>query len=106
MTIPESNVAGVYANFLTVWHTAHEFTLDFATTLPPEQRAHEDGSPEVVIPAWVTGRIRVPPTLVFDIIRALNENMTTYEANFGSIARPGDDQPIFPPDDLMGGDPE
>ncbi len=80
VTAPEDALAGAYANFLNVWHTAHEFTLDFAATLPAEGRLQEDGSAEVVIPALVTSRVRVPPTLVFDIIRALNENMTEYEA--------------------------
>ena len=34
MSISESDVIGVYSNFLGVWHTAHEFTLDFAVTQP------------------------------------------------------------------------
>jgi hypothetical protein len=37
---------------------------------------------------------------VFDVIRAINENMTAYEARLGPIQRPGDDSPMFPPDDL------
>ena len=28
--VPPELEAGAYANFLWTWHTAHEFTLDFA----------------------------------------------------------------------------
>ncbi|HYJ60975.1 MAG TPA: DUF3467 domain-containing protein [Actinomycetota bacterium] len=82
--LPTHLAAGVYANLLGVWHTGHEFTLDFATTQPAQQV--EDGV--VVIPATIVTRIKVPPGLVFDIIKTLNENMTTYERTFGEIKPP------------------
>ena len=37
----EGDVIGVYSNFLGVWHTAHEFTLDFA---PDELVVHVDAA--------------------------------------------------------------
>jgi hypothetical protein len=90
--------AGVYANFLNVWHTAHEFTLDFASTMPAEQGTDELGAPGVRIPARVAVRVKVPPTLMFDIIRAINDNLTRYEATFGAISRPSDGPPLYPDD--------
>jgi len=37
----------------------------------------------------VVARLKVPVSLVFDVIRALNEEMTVYEQQFGEIRRPG-----------------
>lgn len=75
---------GVYSNVLGVWHTGHEFTLDFAVTQPPTE--DEDGG--AVIPCTVVARVKIPPTLAFDIIKTLNENMTRYEEVFGEIRQP------------------
>jgi hypothetical protein len=36
----------------------------------------------------VTSRVKIPVTLIFDVVRALNENMTRYEETFGEIKRP------------------
>ena len=59
--VPPELEGGVYANFLGTWHTAHEFTLDFAA---------------------------VPPTVVFNMIRTIHANMTLYEETFGAIRYP------------------
>ena len=75
---------GVYANFLSVWHTGHEFTLDFAATQQVE--ASEHGG--MVVPCRIVARVKVPPTLAFDIIQTLNANMTRYEEVFGEIRPP------------------
>lgn len=96
--VPAEIEGGVYANLVGVWHTPYEFTLDFATTMQPEQMGDQ-----VVVPARVTSRVKLPVTVIFDLIRALNENMTKYEAQHGTIVRPGDRQPMLPPDDLIGG---
>jgi hypothetical protein len=36
----------------------------------------------------VVARVRLPTGLVFDVLRALNQAMTEYEAIFGEIRRP------------------
>jgi uncharacterized protein DUF3467 len=75
--VPPDLVGGVYANFLSAWHTEHEFTLDFSTVVaadPP--RAH------------VVSRIKVAPTIVFEMMRTINEKMTIYEQTYGEIRRP------------------
>ncbi len=97
--VPDDQAAGAYANLLNVWHTAHEFTLDFATVMPAESGVNEAGDDIVRIPARVVQRIKVPPTLIFDVIRALNENMTRYEESFGTIQRPQSGDTLFPPSD-------
>lgn len=85
MVVAEELEGGVYANFLGVWHSPYEFTLDWCVTQPPQTR--EEGT--VVMPARVVSRVKIPVTLIFDVLRALNENMTRYEQAFGEIRRPG-----------------
>jgi hypothetical protein len=87
--VPDDKVAGAYANVVGVWHTPHEFAIDFAVVQPFA------GGPEGSMQALVTARVRVPPTIVFDLLRAINENLAEYETEFGEIKRPedaGDDQ--------------
>lgn len=87
LNVPPELEAGVYANVLGVWHTVYEFTLDFAAMQPPQV---DEGDPTsaAVVPCRVVSRVKVPVTVVFDLIRALNENMTKYEERFGEIRRP------------------
>jgi hypothetical protein len=72
---------GVYANFLVVSHSPHEFTLDFCQILP--------GGQEGKVKAEVVSRLKVAPTMVGKIIRALNTNMTAYEDKFGMVKEVG-----------------
>jgi Protein of unknown function (DUF3467) len=88
-TVPDEVAAGVYSNLVLVWHTPYEFTLDFAALEP------SDSTP---VPCRVVSRVRIPPTVIFDLMRALNENMATYEASFGEIRRVGGPRPEQPPD--------
>ena len=84
--VPDELTTGQYSNLLAIWHTAHEFTLDFAVTMPTQPG--ESGSP--VVPSEVVARIKIAPSVIFDVLRALNENMTRYEATYGEIPRPGE----------------
>ncbi len=94
-------VGGVYANALSVWHTAHEFTLDFIVNAAPPQPAQTpEGESVISAPHQLVARIRIPPGSVFEMIRAINENMTHYEGRFGPIRRPGEDTPLYPPPGL------
>jgi hypothetical protein len=85
--VPNELEPGVYANFLSVWHTAYEFTLDFGVTQPP-QVDQEDPDAPVRVECRVVSRVKIPVTVLFDVLRALNENMTRYEQVFGEIKRP------------------
>jgi hypothetical protein len=97
LSISESDVVGVYSNFLGVWHTAHEFTLDFAVTQPASPGTDENGNVVTRVPCQVVARVRVPPTVLFDFLRTINENLTNYESSFGSIQRPPAGE-VYPPD--------
>jgi hypothetical protein len=79
IAIPRELLGGVYANFLSVWHTPLEFTLDFCVAEPPAgDVTHVLG----------VARVRVPVAIIFDVIRGLNEIMTRYEEQFGDIRPP------------------
>jgi hypothetical protein len=86
LEVPPELEGGTYANVLNVWHTAYEFTLDFGVM---QQVAEPEDPDEVVqVPVRVTSRVRIPVTLLFEVLKALNQNMTNYEATFGSIRDP------------------
>jgi len=82
--IPPDLEPGEYANFLSVWHTPFEFTLDFAATQPSQPT--EAG---VKVPCRVVARVRIPPPVMLDVLGVLNENVGRYRESFGEIARPG-----------------
>ena len=86
MVVPEDQIAGRYANVVGVWHTPHEFAIDFAVIQPFA------GGPPGSMQAMVTSRVRVPPTIVFDLLRAINENLAQYEETFGEIRRPDENK--------------
>jgi hypothetical protein len=73
--VPPEHEAGAYANALAVWHSAYEFTLDFAAELPNKAAAEDDPESSAVV-ARVVARIRLPAALMFDVLRALNASMT------------------------------
>ena len=90
VVVGDDEKAGVYSNFLGVWHSPYEFPLDFCVTQPPQPS--EEDPERTVMPCVVVSRIKIPVTLIFDVVRALNENMTRYEETFGEIRRPGTDE--------------
>jgi hypothetical protein len=83
--VPDELQGGVYANMAVVWHTPYDFTIDFAATAP--SATGPDGQP--VIPARVVARVKFPPAQIFQLLQAINANMTNYEAAYGSIQTPG-----------------
>lgn len=88
LRVPPELAAGSYANLLIAWHTPHECTLDFCVTLPPGQE--DEGSPPP-IPCQVVARLKVPVTVLFDMLQTINGIMTRYEERFGPIRRLGEE---------------
>lgn len=88
MLVPPDQEAGTYANVLAVWNSPFEFTLDFCATLRPTQ---EDEQSPVIVPCLVVSRIKVPVTVIFTMLQAMNGRMTLYEEQFGPIARTRED---------------
>ena len=97
MVVPDELKVGAYANVMAIWNNGpHDFTLDFAVTGMPQQAP--DG--QVVAPADVVARVKVAPSVVFQIAKAIADNVDSYEKQFGPITpRPPDTTPTFPPEE-------
>ncbi len=80
---PKEMAAGVYANGVNIWSTRQEFTVDFFCSLPPETATADDGDEVVVSPQEVVARIKIPPPLVFEVMKNLNQALARYEAEHG-----------------------
>ena len=84
--VPPELEGGTYANVLNVWHTAYEFTLDFGVMQQVGEQ--EDTDSVLQVPVRVVSRVRIPVALLFEVLKALNTNMSGYEATFGPIRPP------------------
>ncbi len=71
---------GVYANDARIWHTHHEFTVDF---LAPWLHPIPDNESPLIV-----ARIRIPSTAMFDIVRKLSNGIGEYEAEHGPLTPP------------------
>jgi hypothetical protein len=89
VSMPDDKVPGAYADFVSVWHTADVFTFDFAAlTRPPARVEGDDGSAVTQAQAQVVARVRVPPSQVFEIMKALERQLTAWEHETGRRPRP------------------
>jgi hypothetical protein len=77
--------AGQYANFASVWHTRDGFVLDFAVITRPPGLADDPSSGEqyLSVPTRIVSRIRIPPAQVFELMKALEQQLTAYESETG-----------------------
>jgi hypothetical protein len=82
---PEIARSGTFANFVNIWHDADGFTLDFAVHVQPAQVANdaETGQPYVHRVAHVVSRVRIPPSQVFEIMKALEQQLSAWESETG-----------------------
>lgn len=81
-TTPELEM-GVPADFVGVWHQPDVFVIDFAVHTRPPQPAEVDGRPVVSVQARMTARVRIPPAQVFEIMRALEQQLSAWERETG-----------------------
>lgn len=88
--VPESMSTGVYANGFTCWYNRTDFTLDFVVHLPTDTSVGDDGKPIVRQPVQVVARVKFPPAMIFRLMQNLNDSMSNYEQQFGSIVHLGD----------------
>ncbi|MBN9152302.1 MAG: DUF3467 domain-containing protein [Micrococcales bacterium] len=96
MNLPPDKVAGVFADFASIWHTPNVFVMDFvALAQPPETSVDpETGQPRVLIPSQVVSRIRIPPEQVFEMAKALTQQLEMWEQETG---RRPPTKPLFGP---------
>ena len=81
---PEKEV-GEYASFASVWRAQDCFVLDFATEVRPPEGLEdsESGTRYVHVPARVVSRVRIPPGQVWELMKALEQNLSAYERETG-----------------------
>jgi hypothetical protein len=73
--MPAEIAAGNFADFIRAWHTDEAFVLDFAAfSEPPRQ---EDD--KIIREATVVARVRIPPSQVFELMKALEQQLSAWE---------------------------
>lgn len=94
--VPKEMHVGVYSDGAMVWHSKDGFTIDFLAPTMPAQPQEGGGT---VQPATVVARVRLPVGVIFQVARAISENVSNYEATYGAIGLGG---PEHPPQEAQG----
>jgi hypothetical protein len=76
--IQPETIGGVFSDSALIWHNEHGFTLDFTVQPAP------DGPDRLIV-----ARVRVPPSVIFQIARAIAQNVDLYEQRYGKITAGG-----------------
>ncbi len=85
--LPPEAIPGSYADFANVWHTPDVFVMDFVSLArPPQEGADAEGNPVTVVPGRVVQRIRIPPQQVFELAKALTQQLEFWEQETGRRA--------------------
>jgi len=78
--LPKEDWDGKYSNFVLITHSPSEFVLDFGRVMP--------GVPKIK----VESRIIMTPQHAKMLLRTLEENIGKFEARFGPIKIPGEEE--------------
>lgn len=80
-----SDVPTAYADFASVWHTSDVFVMDFvAMVAPPQPGEGPNGEPVTAAQCRVIQRVKVPPKQVFELMKALEQQLSAWEAETGT----------------------
>lgn len=88
--VPDAVLAGTYADLVSIWHTSDAFVLDFGAYKhsTPEIRQDGDGQPISLRAVQIVQRVKVPPSQVFEIMKALEQQLTAWESETGRSPQP------------------
>jgi hypothetical protein len=78
LSLPADKAAGVYADFVRAWHTKDGFILDFSAYMEPPMR--DDTVDDIVQQSAVVSRVRIPPAQVFELMKALEQQLSLWES--------------------------
>jgi hypothetical protein len=78
--LSEEIAEGIYSNLAIISHSAAEFVIDYIRMVPNVPKAK------------VKARIVLTPQHAKRFLAALNDNVTRYEAQFGKISEPDNNQ--------------
>ena len=85
LELPQDVAQGEYANFAIISHSSSDFVIDFARVLP--------GVPK----APVRSRVILAPEHAKRLLGALQENIMSYEREFGPIKIPNQEPRTISP---------
>lgn len=74
--LPEEVAEGTYSNLAIISHSQSEFVVDFVRLVPNVPKAK------------VKSRVILTPTHAKRLLKALADNVTKYEGQFGKISEP------------------
>ncbi|MDR2929721.1 MAG: DUF3467 domain-containing protein [Propionibacteriaceae bacterium] len=78
LSLPPDKSAGVFADFVRAWHTKDSFILDFSSYVEPAIR--DDVADDIVQQSAVVSRVRIPPSQVFELMKALEQQLSAWES--------------------------
>jgi hypothetical protein len=86
---------GEHADFASIWHTQDTFVLDFASLRQPPylDQDGDNGDTVLVLATRIVARVRIPATQVWELMRALEQQLTAWERETG---QPGPQEPDLP----------
>jgi hypothetical protein len=85
---PEVEV-GIHADFANLWHTPDTIVLDFAALRqPPYLQVDETGTEVAIAPTRIVARVRLPPKQIWELMRALEKELTAWENATGERIPP------------------
>lgn len=79
---PPTDSGGTFADFAMVWQTGETFVLDFAAISAPPEPPPPGG--EQTINAQVVSRVRISPSQVFELMKALEQQLSMWENRTGN----------------------
>lgn len=80
LSLPEGLAGGTFAEFARIWHTADVFVFDFAVITDPPKA---DAGMDPAVKATVVSRVRLPPSQAWQIMRALEHQLSAWERETG-----------------------
>lgn len=76
--MPGDLAVGSFADFVRAWHTNDAFVLDFVALNEPPHPDPDD-SDRMIIDGSVVSRVRIPPGQVFELMKALEAQLSAWE---------------------------
>jgi hypothetical protein len=76
---------GEHADFASIWHTPDTFVLDFASLRQPPYLGQDadTGDDVFILATRIVARVRIPASQVFELMRALEQQLTVWERETG-----------------------
>jgi hypothetical protein len=81
INVPPEQLEGHYADFASVWHNNETFILDFVSMSQPPTPSRDEGGQQVAqINCQVVTRVRIPAEQVWEVMKALQQQLGQWEA--------------------------